>query len=183
MLALHQTSPRGRRDLEGGAKNPNMGYAPELARRGYVVLCPDYPSFGDYPYDFSKDDYVSGSMKGVFNHMRCVDLLRSRDDVDGERIGVIGHSLGGHNAMFLAAFDERREGHRHQLRLDAVRRLLRRQDRRLDERAVHAAAQGRVRARPAARALRLLRSGRGARAAAVLLQLARRATTTSPSPA
>ena len=54
LLALHQTSPRGRRDLsgDGAAKNPNMGYAPELARRGYVVLCPDYPSFGDYRYDF-----------------------------------------------------------------------------------------------------------------------------------
>ena len=107
ILALHQTSTQGRRDLGGGAKNPNMGYAPELARRGYVVLCPDYPSFGDYRYDFAADDYVSGTMKGVFNHMRCVDLLRARDDVDGERIGVIGHSLGGHNALFLAAFDER----------------------------------------------------------------------------
>ena len=27
--------------------------------------------------------------------------------VDAERIGVIGHSLGGHNAMFVAAFDTR----------------------------------------------------------------------------
>jgi putative membrane-bound dehydrogenase-like protein len=107
VLALHQTSERGKADL-GGAGKPNMGYAPELARRGYIVLCPDYPSFGDLAgYDFAKDDYVSGSMKGVFNHMRCVDLLESRDDVDGERIGVIGHSLGGHNAMFVGVFDER----------------------------------------------------------------------------
>jgi putative membrane-bound dehydrogenase-like protein len=72
------------------------------------VLCPDYPSFGALTgYDFAADEYVSGTMKGVVNHMRCVDLLRARDDVDGERIGVIGHSLGGHNAMFVAAFDER----------------------------------------------------------------------------
>jgi putative membrane-bound dehydrogenase-like protein len=107
VLALHQTSPRGTRDLAGDGTNPNMGYAPELARHGYVVLCPDYPSFGDYPYDFAKDNYVSGSMKGVFNHLRAVDLLASRDEVDADRIAVIGHSLGGHNAMFLAAFDER----------------------------------------------------------------------------
>jgi acetyl esterase/lipase len=46
-------------------------------------------------------------MKGIFNHMRSVDLLKSRSEVDPERIGVIGHSLGGHNAMFVAAFDER----------------------------------------------------------------------------
>src|SRR5439155_24257113 len=95
VLALHQTSANGKRDLGGGAKNPNMGYAPELARRGYVVLCPDYPSFDDLAdYDFARDAYASGTMKGVFNHMRCVDLLQTRDDVDGQRIGVIGHSLG-----------------------------------------------------------------------------------------
>jgi len=32
VLALHQTSPLGKRDLAGEGKNPNMGYAPELAR-------------------------------------------------------------------------------------------------------------------------------------------------------
>ena len=107
ILALHQTSPRGKGDL-GGEGRPNMAYAPDLARRGYIVLCPDYPSFGALSaYDFAADEYVSGSMKGVVNHMRCVDLLQARDDVDGEGIGVIGHSLGGHNAMFVAAFDER----------------------------------------------------------------------------
>ena len=46
-------------------------------------------------------------MKGIWNHMRCVDLLVSRDDVDAEKIGTIGHSLGGHNAIFLGVFDRR----------------------------------------------------------------------------
>jgi hypothetical protein len=46
-------------------------------------------------------------MQAIFNHMRCVDLLQSLDFVDDERVGVIGHSLGGHNAMFVGAFDER----------------------------------------------------------------------------
>ena len=82
-------------------------YGRELAERGYVVLAPDYPSFGDYPCDFSDPRFASGSLLGVFNHMRCIDLLVARDDVDAGRIGVIGHSLGGHNAMFLAAWDER----------------------------------------------------------------------------
>ena len=36
-----------------------------------------------------------------------MDLLQSRPEVDPEKIGVIGHSLGGHNAMFTAVFDER----------------------------------------------------------------------------
>jgi len=106
MLALHQTIPIGKRDV-GEEGKPNRAYALELAQRGYVVLAPDYPSFGDYPYDFAADEFASGTMKGIFNHMRCVDYLVGRDEVDGQRIGVIGHSLGGHNAMFVAAFDPR----------------------------------------------------------------------------
>ncbi len=111
MLVLHQTSARGKHDVGAETIPNNRGLAAELARRGYVVLAPDYPSFGDYKFDFNAEfragRYTSGTMKGIFNHMRAVDLLSERKGVDGDRIGVIGHSLGGHNAMFLAAFDER----------------------------------------------------------------------------
>jgi dienelactone hydrolase len=34
-------------------------------------------------------------------------VLAGLPEVDPERIGVIGHSLGGHNALFLAAFEPR----------------------------------------------------------------------------
>jgi len=81
MLALHPTSTLGKGVVAGLGPRPNRAYALELARRGYVVLAPDYPSFGDYPYDFAKDKYVSGTMKGIFNHMRCVDLLQARAEV------------------------------------------------------------------------------------------------------
>jgi acetyl esterase/lipase len=107
MLALHQTARVGKGEVAGLGSSPNQAYGRELAQRGYVVIAPDYPSFGDYAYDFEEDEYVSGTMKGIFNHMRAVDVLAARDDVDPRRIGVIGHSLGGHNAMFLAVFDER----------------------------------------------------------------------------
>jgi acetyl esterase/lipase len=91
-----------------GLGKANRGYGLELAERGYVVLAPDYPSFGDLAnYDFAADRYTSGTMKGIVNHIRGVDLLQSRPEVDPERIGVIGHSLGGHNAMFVGVFDER----------------------------------------------------------------------------
>ncbi len=103
MLALHQTGAPGKELVDG-----QDAYAKELAQRGYVVIAPDYPGFGDLKdYDFENDRYQSGTMKGIFNHMRCVDLLRDREDVDADRIGVIGHSLGGHNAMFVGAFDTR----------------------------------------------------------------------------
>ncbi len=107
ILALHQTTPLGKMEPAGLGPNENKHYGLELARRGYVVIVPDYPSFGDYQYDFNADSYVSGSMKGIFNHMRAVDLLQSLPEVDPGRIGAIGHSLGGHNAMFVGLFDER----------------------------------------------------------------------------
>ncbi|MEM7233747.1 MAG: alpha/beta fold hydrolase [Planctomycetota bacterium] len=107
MLALHPTSPIGK-DVVAGLGLPNRQYAVELAQRGYVVIAPDYPSFGELKdYDFAGDRYESGTMKGIVNHMRSVDLLQSLPYVDDERIGVIGHSLGGHNAIFAAVFDER----------------------------------------------------------------------------
>jgi dienelactone hydrolase len=108
MLALHQTSSRGKKEVSGEDGGPaNQAYGKELAERGYVVLAPDYPSFGDYFPDFHKSRFASGSMMGVFNHMRGVDLLQMRAEVDPARIGAIGHSLGGHNAMFVGAFDQR----------------------------------------------------------------------------
>ncbi|MFN7928669.1 MAG: acetylxylan esterase [Blastocatellia bacterium] len=36
-----------------------------------------------------------------------MDILQSLPQVDRHRIGSIGHSLGGHNTLFVAAFDER----------------------------------------------------------------------------
>jgi dienelactone hydrolase len=89
----------------GGAKN--LHYALELAERGYVTLAPDYPNFGDYKIDVYARGYASATMKGIWNHMRAVDLLQSLDEVDGKHIGCIGHSLGGHNSLFVAAFDPR----------------------------------------------------------------------------
>jgi len=108
ILALHQTNGAlGKDEVAGLAGSDNLRYGLELVERGYVVLAPDYPTLGEYAYDFNSGQFVSGSMKGIWNHMRCIDLLSARDDVDPTRIGAIGHSLGGHNAIFLATFDPR----------------------------------------------------------------------------
>ena len=107
MMCLHQTVPIGKEEPVGLGGKPNLRYGIELARRGYVTLSPDYPNFGEYVFDPYSNGYASASMKGIFNHMRGVDLLRSMPEVDPERIGCIGHSLGGHNAIFLGVFDDR----------------------------------------------------------------------------
>jgi dienelactone hydrolase len=107
VLCLHQTIAIGKGSPAGIGDRRTLFYAVELAKRGYVTLAPDYPYFGDNKEDPYAMGYASATMKGIWNHMRCVDLLQSMPEVDGERIGCIGHSLGGHNTLFLAAFDER----------------------------------------------------------------------------
>jgi pimeloyl-ACP methyl ester carboxylesterase len=107
VLCLHQTVAIGKSEPAGLGERENLCYAVHLAERGYVTLAPDYPSFGEYKYDFSKSKFKSGSMKAIWNNMRAVDLLASLPEVDAAKIGCIGHSLGGHNAMFTAAFDTR----------------------------------------------------------------------------
>ncbi len=107
VLCLHQTTAIGKDEPAGLGGKPNLHYAMELAERGYVTLAPDYPNFGEYRQDVYALGYASATMKGIWNHLRAVDLLQSLPQVDRTRIGVLGHSLGGHNALFLAAFDPR----------------------------------------------------------------------------
>jgi acetyl esterase/lipase len=108
VLCLHSTNGKlGKGEPAGVGGQRRRPYAAELAERGYVTLAPDYPSFGEYPYDFAKGPFPSGSGKAVWNNMVAVDLLQSLPEVDPGRIGCVGHSLGGHNSMFTAAFDPR----------------------------------------------------------------------------
>ncbi len=108
VLCLHQTIGIGKKEPAGLGGNPQLHYALHLAERGFITLAPDYPSFGDYAYTFpAEDGYISGTMKAVYENTRAIDLLQSLKKVDGQRIGCIGHSLGGHNTIFSAAFDSR----------------------------------------------------------------------------
>jgi hypothetical protein len=86
---------------------PDLHYALELAQRGYVTLAPDYPNFGGYEFDPYAHGYASATMKGIVNHRRAIDLLQSLPEVDPKRVGGDWPFLGGHNALFMAAFDDR----------------------------------------------------------------------------
>jgi len=107
ILGLHQTVSIGKDEPAGLGTNRDLEYGRELALRGYVVIAPDYPGFGEYKLDPYKLGYASASMKAIWNNVRAVDVLCNRPDVDPERIGAIGHSLGGHNAIFTAIFEPR----------------------------------------------------------------------------
>ena len=108
MLSLHPTdNVHGFKNTVGLGLSNQPAYGRELAERGYVVLAPSYPLLAGYQPDLKKLGYQSGTMKAIWDNIRGVDLLQSLPYVDGRRIGAIGHSLGGHNAIFTAVFEPR----------------------------------------------------------------------------
>ncbi len=105
MLCLQGTGGGRGRTAGLGADYPR--YTLELAERGYVTIAPDYTLLGDNQIDPSTVGFASGTMMGIWSHMRAVDLLESLPEVDKNRIGCVGVSLGGHNSLFVGAFDTR----------------------------------------------------------------------------
>jgi hypothetical protein len=105
--------------LKGGRKFPGVlcphptgpvedpDYARALARRGYVTLTPNYPLLGKYEPDLKGLGWQSGTMKAVWDNIRGLDLLDSLPCVKHGKYGAIGHSLGGHNSIYTALFEDR----------------------------------------------------------------------------
>jgi dienelactone hydrolase len=108
ILALHGTNMEiGHGSIVGLGKTPNRGYGQELAERGYVVLAPNYPIMARYQPDLKALGWESGTLKAVWDNIRGFDLLETLPYVEGKKFGAIGHSLGGHNAVYTAVFDPR----------------------------------------------------------------------------
>ncbi|MFS4454990.1 alpha/beta hydrolase family protein [Maribacter sp. 2304DJ31-5] len=114
ILCLHQTTVDkaiGIEEVVGNQGNLNFSYAFELAKKGFVTISPEYPFFGDYSITedrvYSEFGYESVSMKGLMNHMAALNLLESLSFVNSSKLGCIGHSLGGTNALLLTHFDKR----------------------------------------------------------------------------
>ncbi len=116
VVALPGTYKHGKSRAAGLEDNPEKAYLDHLCRRGYVVIAPDHFVAGhrippEGPYDTTrfheKHPEWTSVGKFTYEHSIAVDVLESLDYVDGENIGALGHSLGGHGTMFLAAYDER----------------------------------------------------------------------------
>jgi hypothetical protein len=108
VLCLHGTdNVVGHGVVVGLGNRPNRQYASELADRGYVTLAPNYPLLAKYQPDLKALGWQSGTLKAVWDNMRGLDLLESLPFVKPGALGTIGHSLGGHNSVYTAVFDER----------------------------------------------------------------------------
>lgn len=83
-------------------------YAVELAERGFVTFAPSYPLLANYQPELEELGYVSGTMKAIWDNSRALDLLEGLEEVDASvGFAAIGHSLGGHNSVYTAAFEPR----------------------------------------------------------------------------
>ncbi|MCA9081770.1 MAG: acetylxylan esterase, partial [Planctomycetaceae bacterium] len=109
VLCLHPTNNINGHDVVVGlGEVPNRNYAQELAERGYVTLAPSYPLLARYQPDLGQLGWESGTLKAVWDNIRGIDLLESLPFVDASHgCGAIGHSLGGHNAVYTAVFELR----------------------------------------------------------------------------
>jgi dienelactone hydrolase len=93
--------------LGGERLVPGRNYGEELAQRGHVVIAPPYPHLRDYKPDLAGLGYASGTMKAIWDNIRALDVLAATPGVSPHGFGAIGHSLGGHNSIYTAVFDDR----------------------------------------------------------------------------
>jgi hypothetical protein len=107
VLALHQTHSAGQKVVVGLGQSPNDEYGVELVKRGFVVLAPPYTMLADYWPNLKALGYQSGTMKSIWDNIRGLDYLSTLPFVRTNGFGAIGHSLGGHNGIYTAVFDER----------------------------------------------------------------------------
>jgi pimeloyl-ACP methyl ester carboxylesterase len=108
VLCLHPTDDRvGNGVVVGLGGKENRQYAVELAERGFVTIAPSYPLLAKYQPDLAALGYASGTMKAIQDNRRALDLLDALPFVRPGSYAAIGHSLGGHNAVYTALFDER----------------------------------------------------------------------------
>jgi hypothetical protein len=89
-------------------------YALALAREGYAGLCIDSWGFGERSGRTESAIFKEMLWKGqvmwgmmVYDNIRALDYLHTRDDIDPDRIGTVGMSMGSTMAWWMAALDER----------------------------------------------------------------------------
>jgi dienelactone hydrolase len=111
VIALHGT---------GGSKANMIALCRKLADAGFIAVAIDGRYHGERKTGKGQSDYEAAIVRAfhgsgehpfyydtVWDVMRLVDYLSTRDDVDPARIGLIGYSKGGIETYLAAAADPR----------------------------------------------------------------------------
>lgn len=124
VLVMHQSlAVCGKKEpvgvcLEG---TPWLDFAKDLAEKGFITLAPDSIGYGErseyfnyYGLEYADaapllSRFPSSTLMGlrISDVMRGIDFLKILPYVDDKRLGMIGHSNGGIETLFNAAFDKR----------------------------------------------------------------------------
>jgi dienelactone hydrolase len=101
----------------GSPPHANMSFAIDMAEAGFVAVAPDYLRDGERvkpgrrPYDTTDfyREFPGWSIHGkdIWDTSRLIDYLETLKFVDAGRIGMVGHSYGGHSTIFTTALEPR----------------------------------------------------------------------------
>lgn len=100
----------------GGLGQASRGYTETPAKRGFAVLCIDFPqpgyrSTGNYPIntglEVGPDPKTAPIYHGAVALLKAVSYLESRPEVDRDRIGMAGSSWGGFFTTLMVGVDPR----------------------------------------------------------------------------
>lgn len=115
VVVFHQTTKTQAQQVAGiDDSNPELMHGLQLVQRGYVVFCPRCFIFAE------GNDYAghvtamqrshptrTGMARMTWDAMRAMDFILTQPNVDPERVGGLGHSLGAKEVLYGAAFDSR----------------------------------------------------------------------------
>jgi dienelactone hydrolase len=101
----------------GTPPEKNRDFAVWMAEAGYVAFAGDYLRDGERvkpgrrPYDTTDfyKQFPDWSIHGkdAWDTSRAIDYLQTLDFVDADKIGMVGHSYGGHSTIFTTALEPR----------------------------------------------------------------------------
>ena len=118
VVVFHGTTPYSYHQTAGVFETNVRATGYHLARKGYVTICPQnslWPCSDEIQLQYrevtkefrTRNPDHWGMARMILDAQIAVDILASLKEVDPQRIGCTGHSLGGKQALYLPAFDER----------------------------------------------------------------------------
>lgn len=115
-IVFHTTTPESIRQPAGLSDVREKHFGLALARRGFVAFCPRNFLWPETTRMAAQEETrrfrdrhprARGMAKMLYDGQVALDILAARADVDPNRLGCIGHSLGAKEALYLTAFDSR----------------------------------------------------------------------------
>lgn len=108
----------------GGNKESQRGFLVDLAKRGIIGVAIDARYHGERSHAAGSGAYVAAITRAwktpagqpqehpfyydtCWDLWRTIDYLQTRPDIDGQRLGMIGFSMGGIQTWLAASVDER----------------------------------------------------------------------------